>query len=500
MENKNLLFKGKASAPFTRQSGWGHLFFLFLAVLMAFGNLFFINLLDKFTTFSYMKFGALLLVACCVFYLLSKPDIFVSTRLAIFSLIPIINFSLPPKRFDFKIFTVLLVICFLVLFIRVLMKKKTINLIPDKLAFFFLLSALPPVFFGFDSLNSIEHFVKVLMLDYLFFIILYGFLSEKDAFYDIVKYLALALIFISLGIFFEFITGINLSGDGKNFNALRGFTRCAGFFQDPQKAAQFLAVGITFFTLLLCRNVPLGKTGSRLVSVSLFVSFIALFLTASKNGIITAAFMSTFAVIFFNKNSTLRSAFLFFVVPLSLFMLLVFQGPITSMVLESSAGARMTGIVQSANTRVNIWHESWLAFQNYGNVVTGVGPGNYQEMTMRADPLLRNKHEAKTEYVLNHPESGYLKIFYETGLFSLMGLFLFLLGIMYKTAKSFFASRQTVSTSIAVSASFALVAFSFGFVTQFTVTDNRNLMIFVIMYALLSYLQKNNFSLDGYDE
>lgn len=499
MKNNNLLFKGEASTPFTRQSGRDLLLFLFFAVLLAFGNLFLINLLNNFTTFSYVKFGALLLAACCGFYLLSRPNIFASTRLAIFSLIPIINITLPPKRFDFSVFTVLLIICFLVLLIRVLLKKDAINLIPDKLAFLFLLSALPPVFLGFDPLNSIEYFLKVLMLDYLFFIILYDFLSEKNAFYDIVKYLALALIFISLGIFFEFITGINLSGEGKNVNALREFTRCAGFFQDPQKAAQFLAVGITFFILLLCRNVPLGKTGSRLVSVSLFVSFVALLLTASKNGIITGALMSTSAVLIFNKNSTLRNVFLFFLLPLALLMLLVFQGPITSMVLKSSAGARMTGISQSADTRLNIWYENWLAFQNYGNLVTGIGPGNYQELIMRADPELR-EDMAAGRYVPNQPESGYLKIFYETGLFSLMGLFLFLIGIVHKAAKSFFASEQTVSTSIAISASFALVAFSFGFVTLFTVTDNKNLMIFVIMYALLSYLQKNNFSLNSHDE
>ena len=147
MINKNLLFKGKTFTPFTRQSGRGLLLFLFFAVSLAFGNPFLINLLDKFTTFSYVKFGALLLVACCGFYLLSRPDIFLSTRLAIFSLIPIIKVTLPPKRFDISVFTVLLIICFLVLLIRVLLKKDSINLIPDKYAFF---SYSPPchLFFG----------------------------------------------------------------------------------------------------------------------------------------------------------------------------------------------------------------------------------------------------------------------------------------------------------------------------------------------------------------
>ncbi|WP_167505888.1 O-antigen ligase family protein [Desulfosediminicola flagellatus] len=466
---------------------------------MAFGNLYLINLLNNFSTFSYVKLGALLLAACSGLYLLSRPDIFFSTRLAILSLIPIINITLPPKRFDLSVFTVLLIICFLVLLIRVLLKKDAINLIPDKLAFLFLLSALPPVFLGFDSLNSIEFFFKVLILDYLFFIVIYDFLSEKNAFRDIVKYLALALIFISLAIFFEFITGINLSGEEKNLNALKKFTRCAGFFQDPQKAAQFLAVGITFFILLLCRNVPLGKTVSRLVSASLPVSYGALLLTASKNGIIIGLLLPTLSIILFNNNNKLKSTFLFFLLPLFLLMLLVFQNALTTMILKSSAGTRMTEISQSSNIRVNIWHESWLAFQNYGNLVAGVGPGNYQELIMRADPERRND-KAEGRYVPDQPESGYLKILYETGLFSLVGLFLFSLGIVRKAAKSFFASEQTVSTNIAISASFALVAFSFGFVTLFTVTDNKNLMIFVIMYALLSYLQKNNFILNTHDE
>ncbi len=155
----------------------------------------------------------------------------------------------------------------------------------------------------------------------------------------------------------------------------------------------------------------------------------------------------------------------------------------------------MTGISQSANIRVNIWHESWRAFQNYGDMVTGIGPGNYKELIIRADPELRAE-KAAGRYVPNQPESGYLKIFYETGLFSLAGLFLFMIGIVHKAAKSFFASEHTESTNIAISASFALFAFSLGFVTLFTVTDERNLIIFTIMYALLSFLQKNTFSLN----
>lgn len=489
----------KASPLFTRESGRGFLLALLLAVLIAFSNLFFINILDKFTAFSYVKFSALVLVACFSCYLLSRPDIFVSTRLAILSLIPIIDITLPPRQFDFSIFEVLLFICFLVLLARVLMKKEAIDFIPDKIAFLFLISALPPVFFGLDPHRSIDLFVKYFVLDYLFFIIIYDYLSEKDAFYDIVKCLALALILISFAIYFEFITGINLSGLGKAANALKGFTRCAGFFQDSQKAAQFLAVGITFFTLLLCRNVPLGRTCSRLVSFSLFLSVIALFLTASKNGIITGILMSGVATIIYNKNNALRFFSLFVVLPMFLLLFLFFQKPITSMVLDSPAGGRMVGMSQSVGTRVNIWQESWLVFQNYGNLATGIGPGNYKALILRADSKMRDE-EAVGGYVPDQPESGYLKIFYETGLFSLMGLFLVILGIMHKAVKLFFRSEQTVSASIAISASFALLSFSVGFFTLFTVTDNKNLMIFVIMYALLSYLHKNNFSLNSHDD
>lgn len=498
MKNRNQ-FIPEASISLTLQSGKGLIVFLLLVVSMALSIYFIIKLSNEFATFSYIKFSGLLFVFLYGFYLLSRPDVLVSTRIAILSLIPIIDITLPPKRFDLTIFTVLLVICSIVLFIRALQKKNVIDLIPDKMVFILLLSSVPAVIEGFDTLHSAETFVIKIMSGYLFFVILYDYLSEENAFYDILKYLAYAMIIVALAIVFEFFTGINLSGEGKNVNALKGFTRCAGFFQDPQKAAQFLAVGIIFFMLLLCRNVQLGRKGSRLVVVSIILSVVALLLTASKNGIITVVVISIAAVIFYNQNKTIKHTFLFFLLPLSLMMVLLFQDSITAVFLESSVGARMTGITLSASNRIDIWHESWLAFQDHGNLITGVGPGNYQEMIMRADPGLRDA-EAAGRFVPNQPESGYLKIFYETGLFGFLSLSLYLVGIVYKAAKSFFHPQQTVSTSIAASASFALVAFSFGFLTLFTVTDNRNLILFVIMYALLSFLQKNNLILKSHDE
>lgn len=489
MKNYNLLSHGwaKALSPFTQQSdsvGTNKLILLCLMVSLALGNLLLINILNSFNTFSYVKVGILLLLSCCGCFIVSRPNVLVAVRTLLLILIPVLGVTIPPKRLGFSIFDTILIIILLILLHNFFWRKKTINLIPDKFAFIFLISALPSVFLGISPVNSAIVYFKI-VLCYVFFITIHAYLSEKDALVDIVKYLAIALIFVSLSIFFERLTGINLSGSSKNLNAFieeLNIIRSGGFFQDPQKAGQFLAVGTTFFTLLICQNVPLGSKITRLVKFSLLVSCGAILLTVSKISIISGFLFLLIGIFFFNRNNQFKKQLLF-IVPLILFILLASSGKVTSIFLESSLGTRMLRAESSANTRINIWNDSWHLLK--AHTIRGIGPGNYQEFLMRADPSLRTI-KAAGGYVPKQPESGYLKILYETGMLGLVGLVIFFIGNTAKMMNCFLYSLRGKSSGASVSASFAIIVFALCFVTLFTTSDSRSSMIFLMMYAFLS--------------
>ncbi|WP_319548772.1 O-antigen ligase family protein [Desulfogranum marinum] len=451
---------------------------------VALGNLLVINFFTSFGAFSYLKVTILLLLLCCGFFIALRPNVFVTTRTLLLIIIPVLGVAIPPKRLGFSAFDIILIAILLMLLHDLFWRKKTIKLIPDKLAFVFFISVLPAVFLGISPIDSAVSFFKILLC-YVFFITIHAYLSEKDAFVNIVKYLAVALTLVSLAIFFERVTGINLSGASKNLNAFvegANVYRYGGFFQDPQKAGQFLAVGGTFLILLICQNVPLGRKITRLVKFSLLVSCAALLLTVSKNSILSGFFFSLIGIFFFNRNNQLKKKLLF-IVPLVLFVLVAFSGKITSNFFASSLGARMLRIEQSANIRLNLWRDNLNLFK--AHTVKGIGPGNYQEFLMRTDPNLRAK-KAVGGYVPGQPESGYLKILFETGILGLVGLIIFFLGNAAKMMRCFLYSFHGKSSGIVVSASFAMIVFALCYITLFTTSDSRNAVIFIIMYAVFS--------------
>jgi O-antigen ligase len=489
MKNYSLLSQvsAKASSLFSIKSASDNtnkIILLFLMISLAFGNLLLINVLNSFSAFSYLKVGMVFLLFGCGSFILSRPNVLLATIKLLLILIPILGFMMSPKRLGFDIFQAISIILLLILVHNFFWRKKTINLIPDKLAFVLLISALPAVFLGISPLDSALCYFKI-VLCYVFFITLHAYLSEKGAFIEIVKYLAIALTFVSLSIYFERLTGINLSGTSKNLNAfVEGVNifRFGGFFQDPQKAGQFLAVGSTFLILLICQNIQLGRKITLLIKFSLLVSLGAILLTVSKNSIISGSLFSLIGLFFFNRNIQLKKQLLF-MVPLTLFILLAFSGKVTSSFLESSLGVRMLRIENSVDIRLNIWNEKWNLLKSH--LIGGIGPGNYQEFLMRADPSLR-AIKAERGYVPGQPESGYLKILFETGILGLLGMVIFFIGNAAKMMKYFLHFLQGKPLGIYVSASFAIIVFALCYITLFTTSDSRNSLIFLIMYAIFS--------------
>ncbi|MFV0268566.1 MAG: O-antigen ligase family protein, partial [Draconibacterium sp.] len=195
---------------------------------------------------------------------------------------------------------------------------------------------------------------------------------------------------------------------------------------------------------------------------------------------------SLIGLLFFNNNNQLKKKLLF-IIPLGLFLFLSFSSQITTYFYKSSLGVRVQKMDSSTDTRLDIWRDSWKLFSNHA--IEGIGPGNYREFSMRVDPSLRAKRAAGG-YVPGGPESGYLKILYDTGIVGITGFTLFFLGTIIKIINRIIQSSSDSYVGASVSAGFALIVFALNFVTLFTPSDSRICIIFIIMYAILNNTKK----------
>ena len=141
-------------------------------------------------------------------------------------------------------------------------------------------------------------------------------------------------------------------------------------------------------------------------------------------------------------------------------------------------------IDRGAEQRYEIWKDSWIIIEKHP--LTGIGPGNYSKFLLHLNPSLRN-----ADYIPSQPESGYLKILYETGLVGFAGFVYFLFGIGKKIFQRIFASANDSRGGIGLAAVTGITVFALSYITLFTVSDSRNAILFVIMYVVLSVKKIN---------
>lgn len=441
-------------------------------------------------TFSYWKlFGlvvpALLLVLC--FAWVGRDD----GRLlkVVFLAFPVLGFVLPPKRAGIS-FGDIVALGATVLVLGWVIRGRRIpqkNVIAHSVAVLFIVFG--SVALSDDFAIAFGEFLR--LCAYCGLLIYFSVsLNDRSAAATLGYLLSVAIITVSCGIFFEWLTGINLSLQSANLNTIKQIDsvtarRFCGFFQDPQKAAQFLAVCISCLVALL----PSCKEITRRILCGLAIVFgnLALLATASRAAIVMVLVGATLALLLSVsdwKRALVRALAIGGFVSIGL--LAAETRPVAMHSSDLNIMNRFADLSRDLDVRREIWKFAYDI--SLSSPIVGIGPGTYQEYLIRNDPGLQ-RALAAGGYVPDQPESGYLKILVETGWLGLIALILVVCGAIWRSLRAIAQEVTHESRLLAGAALAGGAVYLVSLVTLFTPSDSRN---FVIGVLLLSFSYANS--------
>jgi O-antigen ligase len=424
----------------------------------------------------------LLAVATIAGGVLARKDPLPTVGAAALVLMPIAGHFIPPARWMISVFDVLGLLAAVSLLVSRNGATGADRLRrPPPWVWLPLAALVPALLVSIDPIHSIATCIEIGIAYCLLVAILRVGRQPEDALRLITRWIAIATIVASAAVVFDHFTLINLAmTGGYNLNAFAeaGIYRAGGLFQDPQKAAQFLGSFMTYLVVLASRKtVPQGVSRALLLA-AVASAFVGLMFTVSRSGLLAGVGFSFIGFLFSNRFSAALRTMLIALILLAGWMAASAPAFIQS-ALPATLAHRLANLGQGADSRVDIWIDSWHLFVEHP--VAGLGPGNYREALMRERPSLRGLHELG-EYVPDQPENGYLKILFETGAIGAAGVLAFAVALC-RNGIARAASEEAQSYKLA--ALFAMLAFSFSFATLFTVSDHRNLMIVVVMIAIM---------------
>lgn len=403
-------------------------------------------------------------------------------------LLPAMGILIPPRRLGLSLFDGLVLLGIILIFVKALISTIDISQMPLSVLIVPIVFIFPSIFLSINIPNSVATFMGIVPF-YLFFIGLSSFLTIPEWTRKIHYMLMAGLFLAAVAVIAERAFGVNLSGSSMNLNALSedsylAVRRAGGFFQDPQKAGQFLACFIAYFSILWSRRFFKERIVNVLLLSILLLSSVALLLTVSRNAILSCFAVTFLGVILFNRFGyparIALASLLAIVIAISLY---VPSSTLVDTLLPKTVSARFSSVDEGTAERLMIWRGSWHLFHT--SFLAGVGIGNYQEELIRKGAYLRNS-SGDPGYIPTQPENGYLKILYETGVLGIIGL-LYLLALFVKYALK--GIRMQSSRTEAIAASLAVLVFLATFSTLFTVSNDSNALIPVLMLALVCSLR-----------
>lgn len=413
--------------------------------------------------------------------------------------LPFVGLVVPPGRLGITVFDVLMILAVLILIIGKFSGKQEIDLFPYSFVWFAVLLIIPSIITSISFINSLESFVQILGF-YLVTVLFVHYSKDEGFLKSIHVNLSIALILICLFIFLEKATGINLNYGGRNINYLSyvgsiKIYRAAGIFQDPQKAAQFIAVIMTYLAVINSRKTFKGQYYKILSTIAILMAVPALVITESRAAILSAAVVLPAFLLLFNKAGIFKRLIIGLVL-LSVVVFICSSGDnygVFGKFLPKSLTVRLTHASSSYETRQKIWAESWRVFEY--NPITGIGPGNYQEFLLQENPYLRKVLD-NGGYIPTMPENGYLKILYELGIIGTIGSLYFLLVLIIRMIKQIFinGNEEAVSQNIAICA--GLLVFSTTFLTIYTISDARNAVLLAFFVSIVLANREKNTAME----
>jgi O-antigen ligase len=343
---------------------------------------------------------------------------------------------------------------------------------------YLLLLFLSALFLGGLGANSITHdsvrdFLQLLSVFVFVKIVLDEIIYDPNYFDVFIKSLNFIVFMSILFLGCQFIFGPEFSFDKtQNVNILQGnLIRYPSFFQDPQKYAQFL-------------------------SASFFISLIH---TSSRNTVKWSFYILPVMIIAALLFSGGRAGFLGLLLGVSLIVLLgnprfratiiITAGVILFISMQyadqMSIFNRESTFSDAYDFRFEIWNDAYEIFKT--NPFLGIGIGNYATFVSIHNPdqywVASNVYTA-----YDHPESGYLKLLVEFGIFGFILFFSFILIPIVKGI-TFYLNTKDHTTLLLIA---ALLSWMVGFTTVYSLSDSRILIYIAVITLLLIIRYKNN--------
>lgn len=248
--------------------------------------------------------------------------------------------------------------------------------------------------------------------------------------------------------------------------------RYPSYFHDSQKYAQFLAM-LSFLFLINYKNIQRPNVKNMLLFLSVAV---AIFLTGGRS-----AFLGLSAGVLF---------------------LLLFAG--TQYKKYIIAGCLAGGLViaffsqsfimfnrkdefnNSFDFRAAIWQEAYDIYK--AHPFLGIGIGNYKDYVSRfsQDQYLILEDEI---VFLDQPENGYLKILTEFGAPGFLVVFALILGAAIGAVRAWIKKQANGLVLLFIA---PVLSWLVSFVSLYSITDRRNLVVLVTLCTLLIYLSNRS--------
>lgn len=387
-----------------------------------------------------------------------------------------------PKGFYLSYFDILSYIYF---FFFIAYNKPGKNSIIGYIGYALLILVITGMLFSEFVWVSFQHFLRFIPL--IFFIKVLLTELKKDSSFDLelMNWLKAMLIFSLVVLCAQLVwgPGINVKigfispagTENPNVENIVGI-RYPGFFQDPQKYAQFLAA-VSFLFFIRTRI----DKGSNTLQILFFVlSVIALFLTGGRAAFLGLCVGLAFLFFFMPAN------FKFYVIILALVLAPTVFYFKDNFILFN----RGNSVDEMYNTRFTFWQEAFTIFLE--NPMMGIGLGNYQTHVGKYYIDQYWMWGGEITYY-DQPESGYLKHLVEYGLWGfLLFMSFFIIPFVRGIISIFTNNKQNMDTALLVA---SLISWFIGFVSVASFTDIRICVVIItiscILYMRTSRKQEN---------
>lgn len=409
--------------------------------------------------------------------------------------LPLVATMLPPRRFGISLFDAMMLVSLVIVLTRHWANPHIAQSSPFFVSWHFLLA-----YSGLFILIALSHFklhslwvwVETLAI-FVFFRSAVSYLNEKDGFERLVRWLSVAVIILFIGVLIDRFAHINLTLGGGNPNQyllLKGelIRRAGGFFQDPQKSAQFFGCVAAFLFPLLIRQRFPGQL-SKLAGIAFLISLAGILLSGSRMALIAVLVVIPLSMTFLSRSSgVIRFLILFGTMTAALTVASMVPLDSWAALLPSQITARFETLGESLEFRMHIWFDTWKMFAD--QPLWGIGPGSFRDYLRTTNPTSLGFYGLGAltgeEYIPDQPENGYLKILYEGGIIgSFCALILVWAALRKGISQALSSSSGEAAQTEALAALAGLAVFGITFLTLFTPSDEKNVVVLCLLFAVL---------------